>query len=70
MSGEFFLGFFAEGALVVDEGLKFCLGNIFCVNIFDSRAVECVISPNPKRVDQGNEGGISIKFLEGKPSGK
>ena len=32
--------------------------------------MECVISPSPKRVNEGNEGGLSIKFLEGKPSGK
>ncbi len=70
VSSGFFLGFFVEGALVVDEGLKFCLCDIFFVNIFDPRAVECVISPSPKRVDQGNEGGLSIKFLDCNPSGK
>ena len=65
-----FLGFFAEGALVVDAGLKFCLSNIIGVNIFDPRTMESVISPSPKRVNEGNEGGLPIKFLEGKPIGK
>ncbi len=63
VSRGFFLGLHAEGALVVDEGLKFCLINILCVNIFDPRAAECIISPSPKRVNQGNEGGLFVKIL-------
>ncbi len=39
VSGGFFLGFLLEGALVVDEGLKFCLSNMFRVNVLNPRAV-------------------------------
>ena len=67
MSGGFLLGLLAEGALVVDKGLKFSLGNVFGVDILDPRTVECITNPNPKRVIKGNEGGIPIKLLEFKP---
>ena len=70
MSGGFFLGFLAKSAFVVDECLKFSLSNIFCVDIFDPRTVECIISSSPKRANQGKKGGLSIKLLECKPSGK
>jgi hypothetical protein len=64
------LGLFAEGALVVDEGLKFCLSNIIGVNIFDPRTMESVISPSPKRVNEGNESGLPIEFFKCKSSGE
>jgi hypothetical protein len=64
------LGFLAESALVVDEGLELGLGYVVRVNIFYPRTVERVISPSPKRVNEGNKGGLSIKLLEGKSSSK
>ncbi len=65
-----FLGFLAESALVVDEGLQFSLCDIVCIDIFYPRTVEKVISPSPKRVNDGNKGWLSIKLPDGKASGK
>ena len=67
---DFFLALFAEGALVVDEGLKFSLCYVVGVNILDPRTVEGIISPSPKRIDKGDEGGLPIELLERKPGSK
>jgi hypothetical protein len=50
--------------------LKFSLCDVVGVNILDPRAVECIVSPSPKRIDKGNEGGLPIKLLERKPGSK
>ncbi len=70
MSRGCFLGLLAEGALVVDEGLKLSLCDVVGVNIFDPRTAKCIISPSPKLVNKGNEDGLPIKLLECKPGSK
>ena len=46
------------------------MSSIFRVDIFDPRTAGCIISLSPKRVNQGIEGGLPIKLLEGKASGE
>ena len=58
VSRGFLLGLLAEDALVVNEGLQFSLYDIVGVDILDPRTVECIISPNPKRVNKGNESSV------------
>jgi hypothetical protein len=65
-----FLSLLAEGALVVDESLKFCLSNIFGIDILDPRTMKCVISPGTKRVNEGKECGLPIELFKGKPGSK
>ncbi len=50
--------------------MKFSLCYFVGANILDPRAVECIISPGPKRMDRGNEGGLPIKLLDRKPGSK
>ena len=64
VTGGLLLGLLAEGALVVDESLKFSLRNIVGIDILDLRTVEGIISPSPKRVNKGNECGLPIKLLK------
>jgi hypothetical protein len=45
------------------------LRDIIGIDIFNPRTVECIISPSPKRANQGNKGGLPIKLLECMSSG-
>jgi hypothetical protein len=46
------------------------LSDVVRVDVFNPRTVDCVISPSPKRINQGNERGLPIELLEGETCGK